>query len=80
MARRADLVAAYRDAGGSVTDEALDYYMALALFKLGCILEGSYARHLAGTSTIAAHAGYATLVPAIVERAHDITRGRWGVS
>jgi aminoglycoside phosphotransferase (APT) family kinase protein len=78
MASRAELVAAYEHAGGRSL-EHIDYYMALALFKLACILEGSYSRLRAGHSEHAGHRNYETLVPMIVNRAVAITTGAWGV-
>jgi aminoglycoside phosphotransferase (APT) family kinase protein len=76
MATRAEIVAAYeRRQGGPV--EHLDYYMALALFKLVCILEGSYSRLLAGESEHVGHQAYETLVPIMAARALAIVRGEW---
>lgn len=44
---RTELVAAYTDAGGRRTDR-LDWYVALACFKLAIVIEGTYSRYLAG--------------------------------
>ena len=44
---RAELLAAYREAGGRPTDR-LDWYVALACFKLGIVIEGTWSRYLAG--------------------------------
>jgi aminoglycoside phosphotransferase (APT) family kinase protein len=44
---RTELVAAYADAGGRPT-EHLDWYIAMACFKLAIVIEGTYARYLAG--------------------------------
>ena len=52
---------------------------ALALFKLACILEGSYARLVAGNSEHEGHRTYETLVPRMVGRAVDIVAGRFTV-
>jgi aminoglycoside phosphotransferase (APT) family kinase protein len=57
--------------------ERLDYYQGLALFKLAVVLEGSYQRHLAGSSDDPYHATLATRVPELIARAHAITAGRW---
>ena len=76
MARRRDLVAAYEQRRGAAV-EHLDYYMALALFKLVCILEGSYSRLLAGDSVHEGHRSYDLLVPGMAARALAIVRGEW---
>jgi aminoglycoside phosphotransferase (APT) family kinase protein len=44
----------------------LPFYMALALFRLAVLLEGSYARWLKGRSTNPRHAVFETRVPAII--------------
>jgi aminoglycoside phosphotransferase (APT) family kinase protein len=74
MATRAEIAAAYERRIGRTLDH-LQYYMALALFKLACILEGSYARLLAGDSEHASHRMYESLVPLIVARAQTIVSG-----
>jgi aminoglycoside phosphotransferase (APT) family kinase protein len=78
MATRTEIAAAY-ERRSSRSLEHVDYYMALALFKLACILEGSYSRLLAGDSEHAGHRSYETLVPIMVHRAHAITRGAWSL-
>jgi aminoglycoside phosphotransferase (APT) family kinase protein len=78
MASRRELAACYEQRSGRSLAE-LDYYMALALFKFACILEGSYARHQAGHSGHEAHGAYGQLVPKIVDRALAITAGEWGL-
>jgi aminoglycoside phosphotransferase (APT) family kinase protein len=46
---RAELIARYEaQSGRSMTD--IRFYTALAIWKLGILLEGSYARHLRGTT------------------------------
>lgn len=47
LASRAELLEAYRDAGGRVTTH-LDWYVAMACFKLGIVIEGTWSRYLAG--------------------------------
>ena len=47
LATRAELLEAYRGAGGRATDH-LDWYVALACFKLGIVIEGTWSRFLAG--------------------------------
>jgi len=44
---RAELVEAYRGAGGREPAN-LDWYIAMACFKLAIVIEGTYARYLAG--------------------------------
>lgn len=44
---RGEIIDAYRAAGGRATDR-LDWYIALACFKLAIVIEGTYARYLAG--------------------------------
>ncbi|WP_099247181.1 phosphotransferase family protein [Mycobacterium sp. shizuoka-1] len=44
---RTELVAAYADAEGRST-ENLDWYVAMACFKLAIVIEGTYSRYLAG--------------------------------
>ena len=44
---RGELVAAYTAAGGRPTDR-LDWYVAMACFKLAIVIEGTYSRYLAG--------------------------------
>ena len=50
LASRAELLQAYLDAGGRPT-EHLDWYLALACVKLGVVIEGTWARYLAGRAT-----------------------------
>ena len=47
LADRAELLDAYRQAGGRPAD-ALNWYVALACFKLGIVIEGTWSRYLAG--------------------------------
>ena len=50
LASRAELLEAYLHAGGRRT-ENLDWYLALACLKLGVVIEGTWARYLAGKAT-----------------------------
>ena len=65
LASRAELLDAYRGAGGRSTDH-LDWYLALACLKLGVVIEGTWARYLAGRATREAgerlHASAVTLM------------------
>jgi aminoglycoside phosphotransferase (APT) family kinase protein len=47
LARRAELLDAYAAAGGRDASR-LDWYEALACFKLGIVIEGTWSRYLAG--------------------------------
>jgi len=47
LASRAELLDAYLSAGGRPT-EHLDWYIAMACFKLGIVIEGTWSRYLAG--------------------------------
>lgn len=50
LASRDELLGAYLAAGGQATDH-LDWYLALACLKLGVVIEGTWARYLAGRAT-----------------------------
>lgn len=47
---RGEVLSAYRDAGGRSTDR-LDWYVAMACFKLGIVIEGTWSRYLAGRAS-----------------------------
>jgi aminoglycoside phosphotransferase (APT) family kinase protein len=53
--------------------EHLDFYCVLGLFKLACVMEGSYARFRAGTSDDAFFALLEEGVPALARRALEFT-------
>ncbi|AFM16558.1 putative aminoglycoside phosphotransferase [Mycolicibacterium chubuense NBB4] len=50
LATRAELLAAYADAGGRPAPR-LDWYVAMACFKLGIVIEGTWSRYLAGQAS-----------------------------
>ena len=50
LASRRELLDAYQAAGGRVTSR-LDWYLAMACFKLGIVIEGTWARYLAGQAS-----------------------------
>lgn len=50
LATRSELLDAYLGAGGRPTDR-LDWYLALACLKLAVVIEGTWARYLAGQAT-----------------------------
>jgi aminoglycoside phosphotransferase (APT) family kinase protein len=69
---RRELVDRYAEAtGGDLAN--LGFYCVLGLFKLACVMEGSYARFTAGTSDDAMFAFLADGVPALARRALDFT-------
>ena len=73
MPTRAELAARYAELTGlSVAD--IEYYRALALFKLAIILEGAYARFLQGQNDYAPHRTLEQRVPAFIEQAWSFTR------
>ncbi|MHB8603647.1 MAG: phosphotransferase family protein [Thermoplasmatota archaeon] len=68
FATRKELVARYEGATGTRV-EHLDFYEALAVWKLAILLEGSYARHLAGATDDPFFAEMERAVPALARRA-----------
>jgi aminoglycoside phosphotransferase (APT) family kinase protein len=71
---RRELVARYAERSGrDVTN--LAFYCVLGLFKLACVMEGSFARYRAGTSDDASFAALKTGVPALARRALDFAEG-----
>ena len=74
---RAELVERYAKITGRDV-ERLDYYIVLSLFKLACVLEGSYYRFAVGKSTHAMHEKMGPLVlDAIVQASETARTGRW---
>lgn len=69
---RAELVDRYSEATGRDVS-ALNWYMVLAIWKLAILLEGSYARHLAGMTDDPFFALLERGVPALAERALEVT-------
>ena len=65
---REDLLARYTERTGRPT-RALVFYLALAVWKLAILLEGSYARHLAGVTDDPFFAELEDGVPALARRA-----------
>jgi aminoglycoside phosphotransferase (APT) family kinase protein len=68
---RDDLLARYRFRTGRVMAD-LTFYLVLAVWKLAVLLEGSYARHLAGLTDDPLFADLQEGVPALGRRALDI--------
>ncbi|KCZ94228.1 phosphotransferase family protein [Hyphomonas johnsonii] len=65
---RAEAAERYARASGRDVN-ALPFYMVLALFRLGVILEGSYARYVRGQSDNPRHAAFEQRVPDILNQA-----------
>ena len=68
MPTRAAVAQRYAAATG-LDVSRIDYYTALALFKLAAIMEGWYLQHLNGQSRVAEHAQMETMVPQMIARA-----------
>ena len=50
LATRSELLEAYRAAGGRTTQN-LNWYVAMACFKLGVVIEGTWSRYLIGQAS-----------------------------
>src|SRR5438094_247199 len=71
LGSRHDLARRYAErTGRSIAD--LPYYQALGLFRLACILEGSWARHVRGAADDPAFAALGAGVPAMARRARRL--------
>jgi aminoglycoside phosphotransferase (APT) family kinase protein len=70
---RDDLLARY-EARSSRRIDHLAFYMALAVWKLAILLEGSYARHLAGVTDDPFFASLEVGVPTLARMALSLTR------
>lgn len=71
---RDELVSRYQDATGRDVD-GLDWYQVLAIWKLAILLEGSYARHLAGMTDDPFFAKMESGVPELASIALDLAKG-----
>jgi aminoglycoside phosphotransferase (APT) family kinase protein len=69
---RVELIARYGDRTGRDLSN-LNFYCVLGLFKLACVMEGSYARFKAGTSDDQYFAALEVGVPALARRALEFT-------
>ena len=69
---RAELAERYAVVSGRPVEDRR-YYETLALFKLACIAEGSYYRHVTGASDTALHADFEWIVPKLLRTAFSIT-------
>lgn len=71
---REEMVARYEQRSGRAMRE-IQFYMALALWKLAIILEGLYAGYLEGTAANARAAEMEFRVPRLIERMHRFMAG-----
>ena len=74
LATRAELLDAYRDAGGRRTTR-LDWYVAMACFKLGIVIEGTWSRYLAGQADAEAGERLHTSAQNLMELGTRVSRG-----
>jgi aminoglycoside phosphotransferase (APT) family kinase protein len=74
LASRGELLDAYAAAGGRTT-EHLDWYLAFACFKLGAVIEGTWARYLAGQATREAGEYLHDAAVSLMELGTSITKG-----
>ncbi len=75
---RAQLVERYAARTGRQMDHVA-FYVALAIWKLAILLEGSYKRHLSGTTDDPFFATLGEGIPALARRALAVCEGRAGV-
>jgi aminoglycoside phosphotransferase (APT) family kinase protein len=75
---RAEMVARYRERAGRGPGD-LTWYVVLAFWKLAILLEGSYARHLAGATDDPFFTELEAGVPALARRALDVAARGAGV-
>ncbi len=71
---RAELVARYAERSGRTMDHVA-FYVTLAIWKLAILLEGSYSRHLAGTTDDPFFASLREGVPSLARSALAVARG-----
>lgn len=74
MPTRRELIEHYTARSGLDVNH-IAYYQALALFKIACVIEGSYYRYVRGESKDPAHKSFETIIPSMLERALNIAEG-----
>lgn len=75
MPTRQEVAERYAEATGlDVSD--INFYIALALFKLVAIMEGWYFQYVNGRSNVAGHAAMETMVPQMIRRALGFAAAR----
>lgn len=74
LATRAELLDAYRETGGRSTRH-VDWYVALACFKLAIVIEGTWSRYLAGQASSEAGERLHNSAQNLVELGTRVARG-----
>lgn len=74
LATRTELFGAYLAAGGRRTEQ-LDWYIAMACFKLGIVIEGTWSRYLAGLADREAGEKLHTSATSLIELGVRVTAG-----
>jgi aminoglycoside phosphotransferase (APT) family kinase protein len=74
LANRGELFDAYTAAGGRRTSR-LDWFKALACFKLGIVIEGTWSRHLAGQASADAGQRLHASATSLIELGTRVTKG-----
>ncbi|MET0474152.1 MAG: phosphotransferase family protein [Mycobacterium sp.] len=74
LAGRGDLLDAYQAAGGRNTSR-LDWYKALACFKLGIVIEGTWSRYLAGQASREAGERLHESAASLIDLGTRVTKG-----
>jgi aminoglycoside phosphotransferase (APT) family kinase protein len=74
LASRRELLDAYAAAGGRTTPR-LDWYVALACFKLGIVIEGTWSRYLAGQASREAGERLHDSAASLIELGTRVTKG-----
>ena len=74
LASRRELLDAYRAAGGRSTTH-LDWYVALACFKLGVVIEGTWSRYLAGQASREAGERLHASATSLIELGARVSKG-----
>jgi aminoglycoside phosphotransferase (APT) family kinase protein len=73
MPSRAELLHTYSKVSGLAVD-LMDYYIVLARFKMACVLEGGYARHVTGTQKSEKLAAFGPIVLDMALKAAELSR------
>lgn len=71
---RRELIGLYESLSGIHVNN-IDWYVVAAVWKLACLLEGSYGRHLMGTTDDPFFAMLETGIPSLARNAMDIAKG-----
>jgi aminoglycoside phosphotransferase (APT) family kinase protein len=74
LANRGELLDAYCAAGGRRTSR-LDWFKALACFKLGIVIEGTWSRYLAGQASAEAGQRLHASATSLIELGTQVTKG-----